>query len=322
VSFQWPLALLGLLLVPALAVLYVWRERRRSKDVARFTTPALLPNLVDSAPGWRRHVPLVVLLVALTAMLVGIARPHARVSVQREEATVILAIDVSLSMTSKDVKPTRLLAARAAARAFLERLSKKFRVGVVGFSGRAFVAVPPTENRALVQQALTSLRPGEGTSLGDAVALATQLVRRQRADDGTVPPAAVLLISDGAQMSGTTSPTEAASKARAAHIPVYTVVVGTDDGVITVPLAGAGGFQAQIRVPPSPETLREVARISGGRFFTARNDTRLRTIYEKLGSRLGHRRESREITDLFAGGSGALLLVGGALSALWFRRVP
>ena len=319
-SFQWPLALIGLLLVPALAALYVWRERRRTNDVARFTTPALLPNLVDSAPGRRRHVPLAVLLVALTAMLVGIARPHAKVTVQREEATVILAIDVSLSMRSNDVKPTRLLAARAAARAFLEQLPKKFRVGVVGFSGRAFVAVPPTENRALARQALASLRPGEGTSLGDAVSLATQLVRRQRASDGTIPPAAVLLISDGAQMSGTTSPTAAALKARAAHMAVYTVVIGTEDGVITVPLVG--GFQAQIRVPPSPETLRQVARVSGGQFFTVPNDTRLRTIYERLGSRLGHRRESREITDLFAGGSGALLLVGGALSALWFRRVP
>jgi Ca-activated chloride channel homolog len=320
VSFEWPLALVGLLLVPALAALYVWRERRRTKDVARFTTPALLPNLVDSAPGWRRHAPLAVLLVALTAMLVGVARPHANVSVQREEATVILALDVSLSMRADDVRPTRLRAARAAARGFLEQLPNKFRVGVVGFSGRAFVAVPPTENRALARQALASLRPGEGTSLGDAVALATQLVRRQRAGDGTIPPAAVLLISDGAQMSGTTSPTEAALKARAAHMPVYTVLVGTENGVISVPLAG--GFKAQIRVPPSPETLREVARVSGGQFFTARNDARLRNIYERLGSRLGHRRESREITDLFAGGSGALLLVGGALSALWFRRVP
>jgi Ca-activated chloride channel family protein len=320
VSFQWPLALLGLLLVPALAVLYGRRERRRNEDVARFTAPALLPNLVDSAPGWRRHLPLAALLVALSAMVVGVARPHARVNVQREEATVILAIDVSLSMRSKDVRPSRLMAARSAARAFLGQLPKKFRVGVVGFSGRAFVAVPPTEDRALARQALASLRPGEGTSLGDAVALGTQLVRRQRASDGTVPPAAMLLISDGAQMSGRTTPTEAALKARAAHIPVYTVVVGTENGVVTVELAG--GFQAQIRVPPSPETLRQVARVTRGQFFTARNDARLRRIYERLGSRLGHRRESREISNLFAGGSAALLLFGGALSALWFRRVP
>jgi Ca-activated chloride channel family protein len=319
-SFQWPLALIGLVLVPALVAAYVRRERRRDDDVARFTTPALMPNLVDAAPGWRRHLPLAVLLVALTAMVVGVARPHATVSVQREEATVILAIDVSLSMRAKDVPPTRLLAARAAASAFLAKLPKRFRVGVVGFSGRAFVALPPTEDRELARQALASLRPGEGTSLGDAVALATRLVRHERASDGSVPPAAILLISDGAQMSGRTTPTAAAAAAHAARIPVYTVIVGTDDGVIEVALAG--GFKAQIRVPPSAETLRQVARISGGQFFTARDDVRLRQIYERLGSRLGHRRESREITDLFAGGSAGLLLAGGALSALWFRRVP
>jgi Ca-activated chloride channel family protein len=182
------------------------------------------------------------------------------------------------------------------------------------------VALPPTEDRALARSALRSLRPGEGTSLGDAVALATQLGRRQRGRDGAIPPTAILVISDGAQMSGRTSPEAAAQRARSLRIPVYAVVVGTDDGVITVDLAG--GFQAQIRVPPNPETLRLVARATGGRLFTAPNDSRLRQIYEKLGSRLGHRRESREITDFFAGGSAALLLVGGALSALWFRRVP
>ena len=322
-SFQWPLALIGLLVVPGLVALYIVRERRRAQDVARFTSPALFPNMVDASPGWGRHLPLAVLLVALSAMVVGVARPHAMVSVKREEATVILAIDVSLSMRSKDVRPSRLMAARRAAASFLEQLPKRFRVGVVGFAGRAFVALPPTEERTLARQALASLRPGEGTSLGDAVALATQLIRRQRASDGTIPPAAVLLISDGAQMSGRTTPTVAALKARAAHVPVYTVVLGTDDGVVTVDLGGGvGGFKAQIRVPPSPDTLRQVARISGGKFFTARNDARLRQIYERLGSRLGHRRESREITDVFAGGSAALLLFGGALSALWFRRVP
>jgi Ca-activated chloride channel family protein len=320
VSFQWPLALLALIVVPALVAWYVARERRRPRDAARFTTPALLPNLVDAAPGWRRHLPLALLLLALTAMVVGVARPHAMVSVEREEATVLLAIDTSLSMRADDVRPTRLVAARKAARAFLDKMPEKFRVGVIGFSGRAYVALPPTEDRALARAALRSLRPGEGTSLGDAVALATQLGRRQRARDGTIPPTAILVISDGAQMSGRTTPEAAAGRARSLHIPVYAIVVGTQDGVVTVPLEG--GFQAQIRVPPSPETLRTVTRLTGGRLFTATNDSRLRQIYEKLGSRLGHRRESREITDLFAGGSAALLLIGGALSALWFRRVP
>jgi Ca-activated chloride channel family protein len=321
-SFQWPLALLGLILVPALIALYVIRERRRNDYAARFTTPALLPNLVDEAPGWRRHLPLALLLAALTAMVVGVARPHASMSVKREEATVILAIDTSLSMKAQDVRPTRLLAARRTARAFFAKLPKRFRVGIVGFSGRAYVALPPTEDRALTSSALDALRPGEGTSLGDALALSTQLAKRQKASDGTLPPTAILVISDGAQMSGRTTPEAAALKARESHIPVYAVLLGTRDGVIKVDLAGAGGFQAQIRVPPSPETLQTVTKLTGGQFFTAANDSRLRQIYEKLGSRLGRRQETREITDLFAGGSAALLLCGGALSALWFRRVP
>jgi Ca-activated chloride channel family protein len=320
VTFEWPVALVGLVAVPALMALYFLRERRRTEFAARFTTPALLPNLVDSAPSWRRHLPLAVLLVALTAMVVGVARPHATVSVPREEATVILALDTSLSMRAKDVRPTRLAAARSAARAFLDKIPKKFRVGVVGFSGRAAIALPPTDDRLLARQALNALRPGEGTALGDAVSLGVQLGRRQRVKDGTVPPTAILVISDGANMSGRTTPDAAAQQARSLHIPVYAVVVGTDNGVVTVSLTG--GYRAQIRVPPSPETLRRLTRATGGQFFTASNDAGLRQVYEKLGSRLGHRRQSREITDFFAGGSAALLLVGGAMSALWFRRVP
>jgi Ca-activated chloride channel family protein len=319
-SFEWPLALIGLLLVPVLIVLYVLRERRRVDFATRFTTPELLPNLVDSAPGWRRHLPLAVFLVALTAMVVGVARPKASVTVKREEATVMIAIDSSISMSSRDVRPSRLVAAQNAARAFVDKLPKKFRVGVIGFSGRAYVALPPTEERPLVYRALSSLHAGQGTALGDAVALAVKLAKRERDSSGKIPPTSVLVISDGAQMSGRTTPEVAALQARNAHIPVYTVVIGTQDGVITVPLAG--GFQAQLRVPPDPATLQRVAQASSGKFFDRPDDSRLRQIYENLGSRLGNRKETREIGDLFAGGSAAFLLFGGALSALWFRRVP
>jgi Ca-activated chloride channel family protein len=320
VSFQSPLALIGLVLVPVLVGLYVVRERRRQSYAIRFTTPGLLPNLVDAAPRWRRHLPLALLMVALAAMIVGVARPHASVSVQREEATVLIAIDSSLSMSSQDIRPSRLIAAQRAAQAFVDTMPTKFRVGVIGFTGRAYVAVPPTEERGLVRSALRSLKSGQGTALGDAVALGSRLARAERTSDGTIPPTAMLVISDGAQMSGRTTPETAAAQARSLHIPVYTVVIGTPDGVVNVPLTG--GYQAQLRVPPSPETLRTVARLTGGQFFTAPDQDHLRQIYEKLGSRLGHRRESREITDFFAGGSAAFLLFGGALSALWFRRVP
>jgi Ca-activated chloride channel homolog len=320
VSFQWPLALLGLLILPVLVALYMSRDRRRTTYAARFTTPGLLPNLVDASPRWRRHLPIAVLLVALAAMVVGVARPHATVSVKREQATVILAIDTSLSMGADDLKPSRLEVAKRTSRALLRQLPEKYRVAIVGFSGRAYVALPPTDDRELAAASLRSLHTGEGTSLGDAVALATQLARRQRASDGTIPPAVILVVSDGAQLSGRNSPGSAALRARAAHIPVYAVLLGTQDGIITVQLAG--GFQAQMRVPANPQTLQTVARVTGGRFFPAPTETRLRQVYEHLGSRLGSRKEKREVTDLFAGGSAALLLLGGGLSALWFRRIP
>jgi Ca-activated chloride channel homolog len=320
VSFQWPLVLIGLVLVPVLVAAYVLRERRRETFAERFTTPALLPNLVADAPGWRRHLPVALLLVGLAAMVVGVARPHASVNVQREEATVIIAIDTSLSMQSQDVRPSRLGAAEEAARVFVGELPKRFRVAVVGFSGRAYLALAPTEDRDLAATALRSLRPGEGTALGDAVALGTKLAKQERASDGTVPPTAMLVISDGAQMSGRTTPVVAAQQALRAHIPIYSVVIGTPDGVVNVPVAG--GYQAQLRVPPSPDTLRMISRVTGGRLFTAPDKQGLQDVYRRLGSRLGHRRQPREITDLFAGGSAAFLLVGGALSSLWFRRVP
>jgi Ca-activated chloride channel homolog len=320
VSFQWPLVLIGLVLVPVLVAAYVLRERRRETFAERFTTPALLPNLVADAPGWRRHLPVALLLVGLAAMVVGVARPHASVNVQREEATVIIAVDTSLSMQSQDVRPSRLGAAEEAARVFVGELPKRFRVAVIGFSGRAYLALAPTEDRDLAATALRSLRPGEGTALGDAVALGTKLAKQERASDGTVPPTAMLVISDGAQMSGRTTPVVAAQQALRAHIPIYSVVIGTPDGVVNVPVAG--GYQAQLRVPPSPDTLRMISRVTGGRLFTAPDKQGLQDVYRRLGSRLGHRRQSREITDLFAGGSAAFLLVGGALSSLWFRRVP
>jgi Ca-activated chloride channel family protein len=320
VSFTWPLALIGLLLVPALVVLYILYERRRQASAERFGNPDLLPNVIDRAPGRLRHLPLVVLLIALAAMIVGVARPHANVRVPREEATVILALDVSRSMRATDVAPSRLDAARAAAKAFLALVPDKFRVGVVSFATRAVVGVPPTADRSLVEASLDSLRPGEGTAIGDAVALSVQTGQQERASDGTVPPRAVVLISDGAREGGRIAPEAAAERAKAHHVPVYAVLVGTANGVVHATLTG--GFQQIIRVPASPDTLQRIAALSGGQFFAAPNNERLRQVYEDLGSRLGKRTESREITDYFAAGAAALLLAAGALSAFMFRRVP
>ena len=320
VTFEWPLALIALVVVPVVIALYVLRERRRDDYAARFTTPTLLPNLVAAAPGWRRHLPLALLLVGLTALVVGVARPHASVDVRREEATVIIAIDTSLSMKAQDVRPSRLGAAENAANAFVAELPKRFRVGVIGFSGRAIPRVGADRGPELVVSALRSLRPEKGRRSATRLRSACGSRARSARPTGRIPPTAMLVISDGAQMSGRTSPAAAALKAMALHIPVYSVVLGTPDGVVNVPIAG--GYQAQLRVPPSPETLKTLAQVTGGQFFTAPDQKRLSQIHERLGSRLGHRRETREVTDLFAGGSAAFLLVGGALSSLWFRRVP
>jgi Ca-activated chloride channel homolog len=320
VTFTWPIVLLGLVAVPLLFLLYLFSEQRRVRSQAAFGNPDLIPNVVERSPGRLHFVPVLVLLLALAAMIVGVARPHATVSVPREEATVILAMDVSRSMKAEDVQPTRLDAARGGAHAFLAEVPEKFRVGVVSFATRAVVGVPPTEDRELVAASLDTLTPGEGTAIGDAVALSLKLSQREQAEDGTLPPRTILLLSDGKRDGGSVEPADAAAEARKQGVPVHTVLVGTPDGIVEEMLPG--GFRRQIRVPPDPETLSQLASTTGGTFFTAFDAEGLRTVYEDLGSRLGEREEQREITDVVAAGAAALLLVGGALGAFLFRSVP
>lgn len=325
-TFEWPLGLVALLAVPLAVILYVLLDRRRSEEIARFATPALYPAVVARAPGRLRHLPAAALLVGLAAMLVGVARPHATISVPREEATVVLAIDVSRSMTATDVQPSRLRAAQAAAARFVEQVPERFRIGVVAFADRANVVAPPTDDRDVVRAALGQVSAGEGTALGEAIQLSLQAARSVSAGDGggrqrePPPPASVLLISDGAQTQGRVTPVQAARRARAARIPVYTVSLGTSEGIVERTLTG--GFTERIRVPPDPAALRQVAVLSRGEFFTAPDDERLRRVYEELGSRLGHRNKEAEITVAFAGAGLGLALVAGALSTLLFRRVP
>jgi len=319
-SFTWPIALVGLLLIPLLWGAHRWGERRRTEAQARFGNPDLLPNVVDRAPGKLRSLPIVLLLLALGAMIVGVARPHATVSVPREEATIVLAMDVSRSMKATDVEPTRLDAARIAAKAFVAEVPEKFRVGVVSFATRAAVGVAPTEDRTLVEAALDSLAPGEGTAIGDAVALSLQVGQPQVESAEPPPPRAIVLISDGARDGGRVGPAEAARKAKERGVPVYSVLVGTQGGVLEESLPG--GLRRIIQVPPNPQTLEQISKATGGELFAAEDGAALSRVYEDLGSRLGTRDESREITDVFAAAAVALLLVAGTISALLFRRVP
>jgi Ca-activated chloride channel homolog len=319
--FEWPLALAALALVPVAALAYAWFDRRRRRDATRFASAELMPNVVARAPGRRRHLPTAVLLLALAALAVGFARPHADRSVPREEATIVLAMDVSRSMNANDVFPTRLDAAQEAARRFLEKVPESFRVGVVTFATTARVAAPATDERETVEQAIEQIRPGEGTSLSEAILLSLRVIRSAPTDEpGDRPPASVLLISDGAQTQGETTPASAAQRARRASVPVYTVALGTPQGIVEQP--AIGGFTERVRVPPDPATLRLVARTSGGEFFDAPDEKRLQKVYDELGSRLGTETKEAEVTVAFAGVGAALLLVGGALSTLLFRRLP
>ncbi len=318
-SFTSPYSLLWLLVLVPLVAAYVLRERKRTGFAARWARPALLPNLIDRAPGKLRHIPVAILLVALAALIVGVARPHATVSVSREEATVVLAIDTSRSMGATDVKPTRLAAAISAANRFLAIAPAKYRIGVVAIGTHAQVAVPPTRDRDLVRRAIYSLRLGAGTALGDGIALSVRVGRSQRTSDGVIPPVSVLLLSDGKRDGGQLAPLAAAHRARALKVPVYAVSLGTPNGVVHQKLAN--GYTEIIHVPPSPGTLQLVASTTRGQFFRAATAKRLREVYEQLGSRMGHKHVSREISDLFAAGGGVLLLAGAGLSAAWFRRV-
>ena len=318
-SFDRPWWLLALLIVP-LAVL-VWRalDRRRQTEGERFASAALLPSLVQRAPGRLRLIPAVLLLLGLCALLVGMAKPHATLTVPRHDATVVVVIDTSRSMGAKDVPPSRLFAAVSEANQFLNEIPKQYSVALVSLGSSAIVAVPPTTDRNLVRQELSQLRPGEGTAIGDAVLAAAKLGKQQKAEEGVVPPTTALVISDGARDGGRVAPLTAAKKAKALGVPVSTVLVGTPDGIVTAKLTG--GYQEQIRVPADPTTLRQIAETSGGTFYRAPTATALAAVYKKLATRLGHTTENRQVTDVFAGGGALFVLIGAGLSFLWFRRV-
>ena len=324
-SFAWPMALLGLILVALAAIAYTIAQRRRRKYVVRFTNLALLENVVADSPRWRRHIPAALALLALSALVVGIARPQVSVPVAREEATVILAMDSSGSMTATDVAPDRMAAAREAASSFVEGLPKGFRVGVVSFSDQADIVVPPTADREEALRGLGTLQADNGTALGDAIARSVDLgvssldeqLAAAKADD---TPVVVLVLSDGANTTGDYEPLEAAQKAADAKVPVYTVALGTDQGTVQGP-DGYGGTRT-IRVPPDPETLSQVAELTGGTFFEAADLDSLKSVYDEIGSQVGVDEEQRELTVVFTAAGAALLLLGAALSTLWFGRIP
>jgi Ca-activated chloride channel homolog len=319
-SFASPFVLWGLLLIPVGLLAYWFVQRRRIKYAARFTNLDLLANVVDASPGRRRHIPAVLALAALAALIVAMARPQAVVAVPRDDATVVLTMDGSASMNATDVPPTRLEAAKSAASSFLDDLPERFRVGLVSFSNATRVLEEPTDDRDAVRTSLDEIQGEVGTAIGDAIRDSISLAPReengQRSDKKLF---AVLLLSDGKNTAGV-DPLDVLDEAKEAGVPIYTIALGTDAGTVEIP-DEFGGTQT-VPVPPDPETLRRIAQETGGRFFEAPTEADLQAVYEEIGSQVSYEDEERELTAAFAGAGAVFLLIGASLSALWFGRIP
>ena len=316
-SFLNPAVLALLLAIPLLAHWYWGQQRRRAKAASAFVAPALSASVTPHRPRWRRHVPMLVFALALAVLIVAAARPQRTVAIQVNTASILLANDTSGSMAATDVAPTRLAAAERAANHFLDKVPDSVRVGLVEFNTRVALLQSPTTDHALVRSALAQLRITGGTAIGDAIQTALRSLTSSRRAGGKQPPAAIVLISDGASDVGS-DPIAAARQAAVDHIPIYTVVLGTQNGTVT---EKRGTRTVTVPVPPDPQQLGEIARVSHGQAFTAADASHLNTVYQHLGAQLSHKKVKHEVTASFAGGGLLLLLVGSVASLAWFGRL-
>jgi Ca-activated chloride channel homolog len=309
-SLAAPAFLAVLLLLPLGAAAQVVAHRRRRRYALRLPTAATLSAVAASEPAWRRRLPVTLLALAVTAIVLALARPHATVAVPIERASVVLVTDASRSMEATDVEPSRLAAAQRAAARFLDRVPKQLNVGLVGYSDAPHAVVTPAAGaRAEVRATLQGLQANGGTATGDALDAALHLLDQPQ-HPGDRPPAAIVLLSDGKTTAGR-DPVAVARGSRRRNIPIYTVALGTPDGIVEGPL---GQLTA---VPPDPETLRQIAAESGGEAFAVDDAGELDRVYERLGSRVGTRPQRREVTAAFAGAG--LVLLAAALAS-WARR--
>jgi len=317
-SFGSPLALLALLAVPALVAWYVGHQRGRLSAADAFVTAPLSPSVMPHRPRWRRPLPLAVFLVAVTVLVLAAARPRATVSVPVGRLSIMLATDVSGSMTATDIAPNRVTAAQRAADTFVSGIPSLVNVGVMEFNQNPLLLQSPTRDHLALYTALGRLQTGGGTSIGNAVTEAVNVLSRDRPPASQRPTRAIVLLSDGYSTTGA-DPVAAARQAARLHIPIFTVSLGTPGGTITVRRPRGAGSVTK-RVPPDPQELGQIARLSGGQAFAVRDATRLSQVYKQLGSRLAHVHQKREITAWFVAGAVALLLLGGALSLRWFGK--
>jgi Ca-activated chloride channel family protein len=347
VKFLWPEALLLLVLVPLVAVLYVWLLRRRKRLALRYANLPLVREAMGRAAGWRRHVPPLLFLTALATLLLAVARPTAVITLPSQQDTVILAMDVSGSMRATDVEPNRLVAAQNAAKAFIEDQPMTTRIGVVSFAGTAALVQPPTQNREDLIAAIDRFQLQRATAIGSGIIVSLAAIfpdagidvsqltlgakdhRSASLDaprkDGAkepfkpVPPgsynsAVIILLTDGQRTTGP-DPVEAAKMAADRGVRVFTVGVGTPQGEVI----GFEGWSMRVRL--DEDTLKQIASITHAEYFYAGTAVDLKKIYQNLNTRLVFERKETEVSAIFAAAGALLALVAAALSVLWFHRI-
>jgi Ca-activated chloride channel family protein len=313
---------LVLLLAPlALLGAYLAVQRSRRKAVVRFTSVDMLASVAPRRPGWQRHIPAAALLIALILLVLGFARPASAVRTPRKHATVMLALDISGSMTAKDVSPTRLAAARQAARNFVDALPSGVQLGLVSFSTNASVLASPTSDRSTVLAAIDSLSAGGGTDTGSAIDLSLGAIRAQPAGaNGKRPPAAIVLLSDGTPTIGRggqsagQSVDAAAQSAKQAGVPINTIAFGTQTGTAVV-------RGTTIAVPSDPVAMARIAAQSGGQTFTAESASQLKSVYDQIGRVVGYDVHNQEITAWFTGIALVAAVLAAIAALIWNQRL-
>jgi Ca-activated chloride channel homolog len=329
-TFGSPLLLVTLLAVPTLGIFACRVERRPSRYAVAFTNLEVLASVASTPHRRRRWIPLALLLAALAAAATALARPRITTTARDRQGTVVLLVDVSGSMASTDVAPTRLAAAQSAMTAFLNVLPRRYHVGLIAFSNSADILSPPTTDRDELRVDITSLTPEAGTAIGDALASAATMFEPAAGREEGRPRGAIVLVSDGTQTSGRQTPLAGAALARRAGIRLDTIALGTTHGVPNMsgvggsgPFAGTIGFGGHTRpAPPDVDLLARIAKATGGRSYVARSARHLVPVYTHLARELLTHRHHREISAWFAGAAAALLLASVTASGLLGPRLP
>jgi len=346
IAFAWPELLWLLLLLPALIACYIWLLRRKKKGAVRYANLGMIKEAMDAGSNIRRHVPPVLFLLALAVLIMAMARPSATVILPTQKQTIILALDASGSMRAKDILPSRLEAAQAAAKQFVADTPSKTRIGVVVFAGTAQLVQPPTDDREAINAAIDRMQLQRATATGSGliVSLATlfpeagfdvstaifgrdaprnapigDAKKDPSKDFKPVPPgsynsAVIILLTDGQRTTGP-DPIEVAKKAADRGVRVYTVGFGTTSGEII----GFEGWSFRVRL--DEETLKTIATMTQGEYFHAGSAADLKKVYQTLNSRLSLEKKETEVTALFAAAAALLTLLAGLLSMLWFNRI-